>query len=138
MSIHDNRKLVIDFYRLMSEFRFEEMLALMSADAVWTVAGNPETFPHAGAYSKADRAAGFLAFIKIFKSLEVVLRSTTAEDDRVVAEIRTCGETHGGLRYVNELLTLIRCSEGKIVHLYEHVDQQTTLAFERSLAQSAS
>lgn len=136
MSAEKNRKLVLRFYELMSEQKFSEMLALMSDDAVWTVAGKPETFHHAGAHSKAERAAELAGFVKVFSDLQMDIRSTTAEDDRVAVEARTRCRTHKGLVYENELLVLIRCKDDRIASIYEHLDQQTTLQFERALRES--
>jgi ketosteroid isomerase-like protein len=133
MSIESNRALVLNFYRLMSQQKFDAMFDLMSDDAKWTVAGRPETFPHAGVSSKAQRAKGFADFVKVFVSLEQKILSTTAEEDRVAVEARTTCATRLGLVYDNELLILLRCKDGKIVSIYEHLDQQTTLEFERKL-----
>jgi uncharacterized protein len=133
MSIDSNRALVLSFYRLMSLQQFDEMFELMSDDATWTVAGRPETFRHAGVSSKAQRAKGFAEFVKVFVSLEQKILSTTAEEDRVVVEARTRCVARQGPVYENELLILLRCQDGKIVSIYEHLDQQTTLQFERNL-----
>jgi uncharacterized protein len=128
-----NRQLVIEFYRRMSRLEFASMFDLVSDDATWTVAGNPETFHHAGAHSKAQRMQGFSEFTKVFVSLEQTVLSTTAEADRVAVEARTRCVTQKGLVYENELLILLRCRNEKIFSIYEHLDQQTTIAFEREL-----
>jgi ketosteroid isomerase-like protein len=133
MSIEKNRDLVLRFYNHMSRLEFDRMFELMSDDATWTVAGRPETFHHAGVSSKAQRARGFAEFVKVFVSLEQKILSTTAEDDRVAVEARSRCETRQGLVYENEVLVLIRCRDGKIVNIYEHLDQQSTLEFERKL-----
>ncbi len=135
-SAEKNRALVLRFYELMSRQRFDEMFALMSDDATWTVAGKPETFHHAGTRSKDDRAAGFAGFVKVFSDLRMDIRSTTAEDDRVAVEAITRCRAHNGLVYENELLVLLRCRNDRIVSIYEHLDQQTSLAFERALKDS--
>jgi ketosteroid isomerase-like protein len=136
MSIKDNRDLAESFYRLMSALEFDRMFELMADDATWTVAGNPKTYRHAGVYSKAQRAEGFAEFVKVFVSLQQTILSTTAEDDRVAVEARTRCETRQGLVYENELLILMRCRNGKIVSIYEHVDQLTSMEFERNLHES--
>jgi ketosteroid isomerase-like protein len=133
MSIETNRALVLKFYELMSRLEFDRMFELMSDDATWTVAGRPETFHHAGVSSKVQRAKGFAEFVKGFVSLEQRILSTTAEGDRVAVEARSRCETRQGLVYENELLVLLRCRDGKIVSIYEHLDQQSTLEFERKL-----
>jgi len=117
----------------MSQQKFDEMFDLMSDDAVWTVAGRRETFHHAGASSKAERRKGFSEFVKVFVSLEQKVLSTTAEEDRVVVEAHTVCVSRQGPVYDNELLILLRCKDNKIVSIYEHLDQQTTLQFERNL-----
>jgi ketosteroid isomerase-like protein len=133
MAIEENRALVLNFYRLMSELRFDRMFELMSDDATWTVAGRRETFAHAGRRSKHERAAGFAEFVKGFVTLEQTILSTTCEADRVAVQARTRCEARVGPVYENELLILLQCRDGKIVSIYEHVDQQTTLEFEREL-----
>jgi len=136
MTAEENRSLVLRFYELMSRQEFEEMFALMADDATWTVAGKPATFHHAGAHSKAQRAEELAGFVKVFSALHMDIRSTTAEDDRVVVEAVTRCTTHHGLAYENELLVLFRCRDAKIVGIYEHLDQQTALQFERTLRES--
>lgn len=131
-----NRQLVRHFYDLMSQQRFDEMFELMTDDATWTVAGNPQTFPHAGTATKPQREAALRNFTKVFASLDMDLRSLTAEDDRVAVEAITRCQTLKGLQYVNELLIVIRCRGGKIARLYEHLDQQTALEFDDKLKAS--
>jgi len=136
MSAEENRALVLKFYELMSKQQFDAMFELMADDATWTVAGRPELFHHAGVHSKAERAAGFSGFVKVFASLRMDVRSTTAEADRVAVEAWTHCRTHSGLAYDNEMLILIRCRGGKIASIYEHLDQQRTFEFEKRLQQS--
>lgn len=134
MSIDANRALVLRFYELMSNLDFDAMFELMATDGTWTVAGNPALFHHAGVATKPKRMAALTDFTKVFASLQQTVLNTTAEEDRVAAEMRSRCVTHSGLVYENELLVLIRCKDGKIVSLYEHLDQQTSLAFEQALA----
>jgi len=136
MSAESNTKLVRDFYAKMSALDFDGMFALMADDATWTVAGNPKTFHHAGVATKAQRREAFGNFTQFFATLEMDVRSTTAQDDRVAAELITRCATHSGLEYENELLVVIRCHDGRIVNIYEHLDQQTALDFDRRLAAS--
>ena len=136
MSIEANRVLVVQFYQFMSNLEFEKMFELMADDATWTVAGNPATFHHAGTVTKPQRAEALANFTKLFSSLQQDIRSTTAEEDRVAVEAITRCKTVTGVEYVNDLLILIRCRDGKIVSIYEHVDQGTALEFERRLAES--
>lgn len=136
MSIEANRALVIRFYELMSELEFDKMFELMADDATWTVAGNPSMFHHAGTVTKPQRAEALASFTKLFTSLQQDIRSMTAEEDRVAVEVITRCKTVTGIDYENELLILIRCRDGKIVDIYEHVDQGTALDFERRLAAS--
>lgn len=137
MSAESNTALVREFYRRMSELDFDGMFTLMADDATWTVAGKPETFHHAGVATKAQRREAFSNFTRFFTMLEMEIRSTTAEDDRVAAELITRCATHSGLAYENELLVLIRCRDGRIASIYEHLDQQTALDFDRRLAAAA-
>lgn len=136
MSVETNRALVLKFYELMSQQDFDAMFGLMADDAVWTVAGKPETFWAAGVHSKPERAKEFHGFVKVFADLSIRVVSTTAEADRVAVEFRTEARTHRGLEYENEMLVLARCRNDKIVSIYEHVDQQTALAFAKALRDS--
>lgn len=133
MTPESNRALVLKFYQLMSELAFDKMFELMADDGVWIVAGKPETFHHAGTARKSERIEALGSFTKVFKSLDMNVLSTTVEEDRVAVEARTRCETHNGLIYENELLVLIRCRDGKITSIYEHLDQQASLGFERAL-----
>lgn len=134
MSIEANRALVLSFYELMSHLEFDRMFELMADDGTWTVAGDPKLFHHSGVATKPQRIEALANFTKFFASLEMDVRSTTAEDDRVAVEMITRCATHGGLKYENELLVLIRCKDGKIASIYEHLDQQTSLEFESRMA----
>lgn len=136
MSVEENTQLVNNFYSLMSALEFGKMFELMTDDALWIVAGNPETFHHAGTATKPERKQALDNFTKVFIDLEMEVRSTTAQDDRVAVELFTRCTTHSGIRYENELLVLIWCREGKIAKIYEHVDQMTALEFERKLVQA--
>jgi ketosteroid isomerase-like protein len=136
MSIESNRAVVLKFYECMSKQDFTTMFSLLADDATWTVAGKPETFWAAGVHTKAQRAHEFNDFVKTFKSLNIDVRSTTAEEDRVVIEFRTTAKTHSGLDYENEMLVLVRCKDGKIVSIYEQLDQPTALAFAQKLREA--
>jgi hypothetical protein len=57
--------------------------------------------------------------------------------DRAVVEIITTCRTRSGLTYKNELLVLVRLRQDKIVSIYEHLDQQTSLEFEKLLQATA-
>jgi ketosteroid isomerase-like protein len=134
MAADDNRALVLRFYRHMADLEFEQMFALMADDGVWTVAGRPESFHHAGACSKAERKAACLAFMEVVESMEMDVLSTTAEGDRVAIELRTLCRARNGVVYDQEGLHLVRCREGRVVSVYEQIDQQATLGFERAYA----
>ena len=136
MSTETNRATALRFLQLMSDLDFKPMFELMSEDAVWTVAGRAETFPQAGPQPKHVRAEMFDAFISVFRSLHFNIVSTTAEANRVVVEFTARGEAHGGQVYENEFLSLFTFRDGKIVGIYEHCDQQSVFAFERSLQTS--
>ena len=137
MSIEANKALVREFYTRMSKLEFDRMFELMADDATWTVAGKPELFHHSGVATKPQRIAAFSNFTRAFSTLDMEIRSLTAEDDRVAAEMITRCETLGGIRYENELLVLVRCKDGKVASIYEHLDQATSLDFERRVAQAA-
>jgi ketosteroid isomerase-like protein len=134
VTIEANRALVIRFYELMSSLEFDKMFELMADDGTWTVAGNPALFHHSGTATKQQRVAALANFTKVFASLQQTVLSTTAEDDRVAAQMTTHCETHSGVVYDNEIMALIRCADGKITSIYEHLDQATSLAFEQKLA----
>ncbi len=138
MSIEANRALVLRFYELMSNMDFNAMFELMADDGTWTVAGKPDLFHHAGVATKPQRVAALMNFTKVFRSLQQTVLNTTAEEDRVAAHMTTRCKTHGGLVYENELLVLIRCKDGKIASIYEHLDQQTSLEFEKRMAEAAA
>ena len=133
MSTEANRAMALRFLELMSNLDFKPMFDLMSDDAVWTVAGRAETFPQAGPQPKHIRAEMFDAFITVLRILRFKIVSTTAEADRVVVEFTARGEAYGGQVYENEFLSLFTFRDGKIVGVYEHCDQQSVFAFERSL-----
>lgn len=136
MTAEANRATALRFLQLMSDLDIKPMFELMSDDAIWTVAGKPETFPQAGPQPKHIRAEMFDAFITVFRSLDFNIITTTAEADRVVVEFTARGEAQGGQVYENEFLSLFTFQDGKIVGLYEHCDQQSVFAFERSLQAS--
>jgi ketosteroid isomerase-like protein len=133
MSAEQNRAVVLKFYETMAKQDFKAMFDLMADDATWTVAGKPEQFAPAGVHSKASRKHEFDNFVKFFKSMAIDVISTTAEGDRVCIEFHSKNVTHTNRKYENEMLCLHRLRDGKIVNIYEHVDQGTTLAFMKVL-----
>lgn len=136
MTAEQNKALVLRFYAHFANLEFDQMFDLMADDGVWSVAGDPATFHHAGVLSKAERKAACHAFMDIIESMEMDILSSTAEGDRVVIEGRTRCTSRTGVVYAQEPLLLLRCRDGKIVSIYEHIDQQATLGFERALAAS--
>src|SRR4051812_38148702 len=123
MSAAENRATVLKFYETMARQDFKTMFSLMADNATWTVAGKTETFPPAGVHTKEQRKHEFDNFVKFFKSMAIDVISTTAEDDRVAIEFKTRNVTHTGRDYENEMLCLHRLKDGKIVSIYEHLDQ---------------
>jgi ketosteroid isomerase-like protein len=134
MTAEQNRALVLDFYAHMARLEFEAMFELMAEDGVWTVAGRPDGFHHAGVKSKAERRAACLAFMEVVDSMRMEVLSTTAEGDRVAIQLRTVCRARNGVEYDQEGLHLVRCRGGQVISVYEQIDQQSTLAFERAYA----
>lgn len=134
MNAQANKKLVLEFYKLMTRLELEKMFDLMADDAIWSVSGDPSTFHHAGEKSKAERKQACLEFMNIFENMESEILSCTAEEDRVVLEARTRCRARSGPVYDQAPLLLFRCRDGKIVSIYESIDPFSTLKFEQELA----
>lgn len=135
MSIEENRAMALKFLDRLSAFDFDAMFDLLADDAVWRVAGRPESFPPAGTQSKSERREVFEGFVSVLRSLRLDVVSTTAEQDRVVVEFTGYGESPSGVVYENEFLSLFRFRDGKICSVYEHCDQQAVLGFGQALEQ---
>ena len=120
MGIEDNKRLVVEFYRLMNERRFDEMWALFTADATWGGGGNPPA-----------RTAGIDQMRQIIVDpmpvfvdggIHFTLHAMTAEGDRVAAEVESYAELVSGPVYNNSYHMLFEMAGGRIRTVKEYGD----------------
>ncbi len=132
MSAEENRKLVIDFCRLLSERKLDEMFALMAEVSNWSAVGKRETFAYGGPKDKPGSIAMITAFLQHFREFRFEVKSSTGEDDRVAIEASSRGVGPSGKVYENQYLLMFRCAGGKIVDIQEYFDQITVLEYEKA------
>jgi ketosteroid isomerase-like protein len=116
----ENRKLVERFFNAMSEGRADDAFALVAEDAKWWV---PGTLPFSGTKSKSE----YLGIVRRIEAgfpngLRFEVKSTTAEGDRVAAEVESLGQHVNGRTYNNRYHFLIVIRNGQFVRISEYMD----------------
>jgi ketosteroid isomerase-like protein len=115
-----NAEVVARFYHLMNARRFEEMWALFTDDATWSGGGSPPKKVQPISYMRELIVDPMPVFVG--GGIDFTLHSTTAEDDRVAAEVSCHAELVNGEVYKNQYHMLFRFSEGLIVEVKEYND----------------
>lgn len=101
------------------------MFSLLAEDAVWWVLGKPDQFLSCGSkdVETIKSAIGVVFFADIMsKGITFSIKSLTAEDNRVSAEVDGYGITNAGVVYDQNYHFLIEFENGKIKRLKEFLD----------------
>jgi uncharacterized protein len=129
MNIEQNKKLAADFFARFSANDIAGALDLMTDDATWWIAGKPDQLPVAGNHSKERIARLFYNMAGQLKNgLNLTVKSSIAEGDKVALEVESYGELQNGRIYNQEYHLLITIREGKISAVREYLDTQHVFA----------
>ncbi|RUL70178.1 nuclear transport factor 2 family protein [Dyella choica] len=123
MNTEENKRVVHELFARISRGDLDGMLALLSDDVNWWIAGELEGVPAAGDHDK-KQVAGILASMhqQLKGNLRLSVHSLTAEDERVCAQVSGHGELNNGRLYRNQYHFLIGLEGGKIVSVREYLD----------------
>ena len=129
MNIEQNKKLAADFFARFSANDIAGALDLMTDDATWWIAGKPDQLPVAGDHSKERIARLFYNMAGQLKNgLNLTVKSSIAEGDKVALEVESHGELQNGRVYNQEYHLLITIRDGKIGAVREYLDTQHVFA----------
>lgn len=123
MSCEDNKKIVEKFLDRMSRMDLDGVLAMMSDDAKWWVAGKPAEFPIAGMKTKQEMARILAPMGAQLKSPAIVtVFGMIAEGDKVAVEAESNAVAANGRVYNNQYHFLVEIRDGKITLFKEYND----------------
>jgi ketosteroid isomerase-like protein len=125
MSTDSNKATAQRFFELFSASDIEGVLALMTDDATWRIAGKKELTPTAGIYTKERIGRLFRRMIdNLTGGLQMKVLSSIAEGDRVALEVTSSGDLQNGRLYRQEYHILMEFRDGKISAVREYLDTQ--------------
>ncbi|MGA9770760.1 MAG: nuclear transport factor 2 family protein [Blastocatellia bacterium] len=129
MSIEENKKLAADFFARFSANDIAGALDLMTDDATWWISGKPDQLPAAGDHSRKQIARVFHQMAGQLKhGLNMTVKSSIAEGDKVALEVESYGELQNGRIYNQQYHFLITLGDGKISEVREYLDTQHVFA----------
>lgn len=120
-----NRQTAIDFYRRYDAHDIDGVLALMTDDATFWLAGQPGSNATAGLRTKAEIADVFRRMDAALASpLRMAVESTVAEGDQVAVQATSRGELKNGRVYSQQYHALFTLRDGLIASVREYMDTQ--------------
>lgn len=122
MGIEENKALVNRFWSAFSAGRYDEVIATLTEDATWWVAG---TTALSGTYTKkafAELLGGVTA--QAPKGIQITPTGITAEGNRVAVEAKSYAEITNGRTYQNLYHFLLEIRDGKICAVREYLDTE--------------
>lgn len=129
MSLERNKQLASEFFARFSARDLAGALDLMADDATWWIAGKPGQLPAAGDYSKERIGRLFHRMDgQLPNGLQLTVKGTTAEGDRVALELTSHGELANGRVYEQQYHLLMTFRDGKIAAVREYLDTQHVFA----------
>ena len=123
MTATDNTAVVLRFFESFAAGNAEAALALLDERAVWWVSGKPDQYPFAGNHDK-DEVLQMLGRVgqALPNGVDIEVTSTTAQDDRVVAEVESRGVSAVGKVYDQRLVFVFQLRDSKIHRIREYLD----------------
>jgi ketosteroid isomerase-like protein len=123
-----NKAVVTEFMEVFSRGDVDAILAFLTDDATWWVAGTIE-----GISGEKDKAAfgemlAGLSTLSTTGAIALTPRALTAEGDRVAAETESYAELTNGRVYNNLYHFVFELSDGRIRHVKEYLDTEHTRA----------
>ncbi len=123
MGTENNKRIAQDFLKYMVSDQ-KMVLDLLSEDFTWTVMGGyPAICPLVSVKNKEEVAETLKGFGTIMpKGMDFIIKSVTAEGDRVSVEAESKAELANGKTYNNSYHMMFECSDSKIKALREYCD----------------
>ncbi|MCA8864604.1 nuclear transport factor 2 family protein [Halomonas sp. SBBP1] len=123
MSIQDNKRIVERFSSHFERSAIDEILSMMSENAIWWIKGKPHLFSGAGKKTKPEMEQIWHdLYASLQGGLKMEVLDMVAEGDRVAAEIRSFAFTKTGKVYENDYHMLFTIQDGKIIQVKEYTD----------------
>ncbi|KAF8153126.1 hypothetical protein B0H34DRAFT_722339 [Crassisporium funariophilum] len=123
MSTEESRRVAIEWYKCLEEFRVDDLIVLAAPGATWWVSGLKEISKFTGALPYAERALVIRELFGVgMKSYKFNLLSITAEGDTAVLEGSPSGESKDGRIFTNDLMVKLVVKDGKIQSVKEYID----------------
>lgn len=124
MSVADNKELVTATWDAVTKGDLDTFMNNLADDVTWTFFG---THRFAGTFSGKDNLTNGL-FAPLGDVLEdgikVTILSMTAEDDRVVIEVKGSARSKDGKDYNNDYCIVVNCADGRIKAVREYLDTE--------------
>jgi uncharacterized protein len=123
MDIEQNKAIACEFYRRFTANDIPGVMATMTHDASFWIAGKATDGALAGELSKPHIEQVFLGMLKRLKAgLNMRVLGCIAEGDKVALEVVSYGELKDGRVYDQQYHTLMRIRDGKIASIREYLD----------------
>jgi len=120
-----NKRVAVDLCACFTAGNLPGVLATMTEDATWLIAGKPDSFPSAGLYDKRRIARLFQAmFDRLQGGLAMTVKGAIAEGDKVAVEAQSEGNLANGRLYRQDYHFLMEFRDGRICAVREYLDTQ--------------
>ncbi|MDY7218008.1 nuclear transport factor 2 family protein [Denitrificimonas sp. JX-1] len=120
--MNSSKALIQQYFATLSGQSDVPVTEYFSADIRWNL---PPAHPFGGPFigiaavlEMMEQGSGFFPY----DSIGITLRALIAEKNDVVAHFSLSAKTHAGEDYANEYLFRFKCSDGKIVEVWEFLD----------------
>jgi uncharacterized protein len=124
-SVESHKAIALEFYKRFSVSDIEGVLATMTEDATFWIAGKAQGNAPSGSLTKPQIKAVFLAMLGRLKSgLKMTVNSMVAEGNSVALEVVSYGELSDGHIYDQQYHALMQMRDGKIASIREYLDTQ--------------
>jgi ketosteroid isomerase-like protein len=127
--MEENKQVARQFIDCFNASDIAGALDLLTDDATWWIAGNPEQLPAAGLYNKGKIARLLYNMAgQLPKGLKMTVKGLVAEGEKVAMEVESYGELRNGRVYNQQYHFLLTMREGKINAIKEYLDTQHVYA----------
>jgi uncharacterized protein len=129
MSTEQNKQVVAEFFGRFNARDLAGALDLLANDVNWWIVGKPEVLPAAGDHNKEQITALLTNMARQLENgLEMTVKGTIAEGDKVAVELESYGALKNGRVYNNLYHMLMTIHDGKIHEIREYLDTQHVAA----------
>jgi uncharacterized protein len=123
MSSADHKALVRELFARFTASDIDGVLAMMTDDVTWRLAGKPELTPVHGTRDKARMRKLFERMLaELPNGWEMTVLELIAEGDKVAAEVESRGDLRNGRQYRQQYHFAITFRDGKIARVHEYLD----------------